>query len=180
MPSERDIRFASVTPADLPLLGQWLGNPQVREWWGEPDTALDKIRIMVEGRDTTRPFIFSCDGEPAGYIQRWSIGDEVAGGNGAEAPWLLDLPREAVGVDLFIGEPGQLGQGIGTAAMRAFLDRLFAEGVSTVIIDPDETNLRAVRAYKKAGFSAYDRHRHKTGVTLLMKITQDERTETIS
>ena len=125
-------------------------------------------------------FIFSCDGEPAGYIQRWSVGDEVAGGNAAEAPWLLDLPKEAVGVDLFIGEPGQLGQGIGTAAMRAFLDRLFAEGVSTVVIDPDETNLRAVRAYEKAGFAAYDRHRHKTGVTLLMKITQDERTETIS
>ena len=180
MPSERDIRFTPVTASDYPVLRRWLDNPHVREWWGEPDTALDKIRVMVDGRDTTRPFLFSCDGEPAGYIQCWTVGDEVAGGNAPDAPWLLDLPKDAIGVDLFIGEPGQLGQGIGTVAMRAFLARLFAEGVKTVIIDPDETNLRAVRAYKKAGFAAYDRHRHKTGVTLLMKVMQDDFTETVS
>ncbi len=180
MPSERHIRFAPVTPDDYSLLLGWLDNPQVREWWGEPKTALDKIRVMVEGRDTTRPFVFSCDGKPAGYIQCWSVGDEVAGGNAPEAPWLLDLPEDTVGVDLFIGEPAQLGRGIGTSVMRAFLARLFAEGVKTVIIDPDETNLRAVRAYEKAGFVAYDRHRHKTGVTLLMKTTRDDSTETSS
>lgn len=180
MPSEREIRFAPVTAADFPVLLRWLESPHVREWWDEPDIALDKIRIMVEGRDTTQPFIYSCDGQPVGYIQRWSVGDEVAGGNAPEAPWLLDLPENAVGVDMFIGEPGQLGQGVGTAVMCAFLARLFAEGVKTVIIDPDETNLRAVRSYEKAGFKAYDRHKHKTGVTLLMKITQDDSTETVS
>ena len=180
MPSERDIRFAPVTPADYPTLRRWLDNEHVLEWWDEPESALGKIREMVEGRDTTRPFVFSCDGEPAGYIQSWSVGDEVAGGNAPDAPWLLDLPKDAVGVDLFIGEAGQLGRGLGTATMRAFLSRLFAEGVTTVVIDPDEANFRAVRAYEKAGFIAYDRHRHESGVTLLMKITQDGSTETVS
>lgn len=180
MPSKRDIRFAPATPADFPILRRWLESPQVREWWGEPDTALGKIQEMVEGRDTTRPFVFSCDGEPAGFVQCWSVGDEIDGGNAPEAPWLLDLPKDAVGVDLFIGEPEQLGHGIGTATMRAFLSRLFAEDVTTVVIDPDETNLRAVRAYEKAGFVAYDRHRRESGVTLLMKITRADFTETVS
>ena len=61
--------FHPMSAADLPLMRRWLEMPHVREWWGEPETELDYIHDMIEGRDTTRPFIFSVDGEPMGYIQ---------------------------------------------------------------------------------------------------------------
>jgi hypothetical protein len=58
MPSKPDIRFAPVTAADYPMLRRWLESPHMREWWGEPNRELGYIRDKVEGRDTTRPFIF--------------------------------------------------------------------------------------------------------------------------
>ena len=33
---------------------------------------------------------------------------------------------------------------------------LFEEGAPRVVIDPDPKNLRAIRAYEKAGFRAFD------------------------
>lgn len=173
MPNKREIRFVPVTNGDFPLLRRWLDSPHIREWWGGTETELAKIRDKVEGRDATRPFIFLLDGVPTGYIQSWFVGDAVEGGDAEEAPWLLDLPSDAIGVDLFVGRPELLGKGIGTAVLRAFLAKLFAEGVRTIVIDPDETNGRAVRAYEKAGFIAYDRFRNDNGVTLLMRITPE-------
>lgn len=174
MPTDApEIAFAAMTPADYPMLRHWLENPPMNEWWGEPDREMAGIRAKVEGRDKTRPFIFFHEGEPAGYIQYWSVSDEVDGGHAAQAPWLLELPREAVGVDLSLGRPELLGKGIGTAVLRAFLARLFAEGHKTVSIDPDEANPRAIRAYEKVGFREHGRFPNGSGVTVLMTITPE-------
>ncbi|WP_421855804.1 GNAT family N-acetyltransferase [Oricola sp.] len=170
MPPDPDIRFMPVTAADLPVLRAWLESPHMREWWGDADTELGYISDMLEGRDTTRPFIFHVDGERLGYIQYWIIGDAIAAGFQDKEPWLADLPAEAIGVDLSIGDPARLSKGVGTAVLTAFLRRLAGEGFQTIIIDPDEANGRAVRAYEKAGFVAYDRHIDKDGVTLLMRL----------
>ncbi|WP_297975931.1 GNAT family N-acetyltransferase, partial [uncultured Amaricoccus sp.] len=67
MPPE--IGFRPVTPADYPLLLAWLRAPHVREWWGDPEEELALIRDMVEGRDTTRPYLIELAGRPVGYIQ---------------------------------------------------------------------------------------------------------------
>ena len=72
----------------------------------------------------------------------------------ADHPWLAELPADAVGVDLSIGDPAKLTQGIGSGALRAFAERLIRQGHRTIIIDPDPGNKRAVRAYEKAGFHA--------------------------
>lgn len=152
MPAEGDIGFRPVTPADYPLLARWLNEPEVREWWGEPEKELSDIREMVEGRDTTRPFVIELDGAPVGYIQYWFIGHHQNAAWVAEHRWLAQVPGEAVGVDLSLGEPGLLSRGIGSAALAAFVRRLRAEGFRDIIIDPDPTNARAVRAYSKAGF----------------------------
>jgi aminoglycoside 6'-N-acetyltransferase len=61
-------------------------------------------------------------------------------------------PEGARGLDQFIGEAAMLGRGHGTAFIRAFADRLLASGTPRVVIDPDPTNVRAIRAYEKAGF----------------------------
>ena len=120
--------FHPMSAGDLPLMRRWLQMPHVREWWGEPDTELGYIRDMIEGRDSTRPFIFSVDGEPIGYIQYWFIGDHQNATWIADHPWLAELPPDAVGVDLSIGDPGKLSQGIGSAALREFTERLVGKG----------------------------------------------------
>jgi RimJ/RimL family protein N-acetyltransferase len=166
--------FHHMTAADLPLMRRWLDMPHVQAWWGEPETELGYIRDMIEGQDTTRPFIFSVDGERVGYIQYWFIGDHQNASWISDYPWLAELPPEAVGVDLTIGDPAKLERGIGSTVLRAFAERLVGEGYRTIIIDPDPENKRAVRAYEKAGFQAIPRLLGRTGDTLIMQYALKE------
>ena len=162
-------QFHPMTAGDLPLMRRWLAMPHVAEWWGEPDAELDYIRDMIDGRDTTRPFIFSVDEEPVGYIQYWFVGHHQNATWIADHPWLAELPADAVGVDLSIGNPDKLAQGIGSGALRTFAEQLVQQGHRTVVIDPDPSNARAVRAYEKAGFRAIPQLLGRTGDTLIMQ-----------
>jgi aminoglycoside 6'-N-acetyltransferase len=146
------IEFIPVTQDHLPMLERWLHEPHWRQWWGDPDIELGFIRNMVEGRDRTRPYIFLINGKASGYIQVWSVGDHQSPSWIAEHPWLGDLPAHAVGIDLSIAEPHNLSRGLGPAVLNAFIARLRVEGHTSIIIDPDLTNSRAIRAYQKAGF----------------------------
>ena len=115
-----EISFLPVEPKHYPLLRKWLGEPHMQEWWGEPDEELGFIRDMVEGRDTTRPFLIALDGTPVGYVQYWFIGHHQNAEWIADHPWLAELPSDTVGVDLSIGDAGQLSQGIGSARVEGF------------------------------------------------------------
>ncbi len=153
----------------LPMMRAWLERPHVREWWGNPDTELASIIEMIEDRDSTRPFIFHVDGKPLGYIQCWFIGPHQTDAWTKDNPWLKELPSNAVGVDLTIGEADMVSQGIGSAVLRAFVRKLRGEGHGTIIIDPDPKNARAVRAYEKAGFTPIARLLGRTEGVLIMQ-----------
>jgi aminoglycoside 6'-N-acetyltransferase len=156
MPNERpEIGFVAVTKEHYGLLDGWLRAPHMQEWWGDPETELGYIRDMVEGRDTTRPYLITLGGDPIGYIQVWYIGHHQNETWIRDNPWLAELPAETVGVDLSIGVPELLSQGIGSAALSAFARGLYDDGHRTIIIDPDPDNKRAVRAYMKAGFRPF-------------------------
>ncbi|MGY6709945.1 MAG: GNAT family N-acetyltransferase [Rhizobiaceae bacterium] len=175
MPSEAPaISFRPVEGSDLDLLERWMETPHWREWWGDPAQELGYIRDMIEGRDTTRPFLFLVDGEPAGYIQYWFIGHHQNEEWVKDNPWLMELPSDAVGVDLSIGEAQNLSRGIGTAVLKDFIAMLQAQGLSNIVIDPDPANGRAVRAYEKAGFRPITELRGKTGSDVLLMRFADE------
>ncbi|WP_235911566.1 GNAT family N-acetyltransferase [Mesorhizobium xinjiangense] len=146
------ISFAPVTREHFDLIRLWLNRPHIRQWWGDPETELGYIREMVEGRDTTRPFLIKLNEEPVGYIQYWFVADNQAEDQVKQNPWLRQLPAQAVGVDLSLGEEHILSQAIGSTALRQFVATLLEMGHDTIIIDPDPNNRRAVRAYEKAGF----------------------------
>jgi RimJ/RimL family protein N-acetyltransferase len=164
------LSFVPVTLADLPLLARWMNQPHWREWWSdEVETELGYIRDMIEGRDSTRAFLFCLDGHPAGYIQDWRIADARVEPWLTEAPWLMALPDDAVGVDLSIGPPDLLSQGIGSRALAEFVAMLRAEGHDNIVIDPDISNHRAIRAYRKAGFREIAGLAGRTDDVLLMR-----------
>jgi aminoglycoside 6'-N-acetyltransferase len=163
------IGFAPVAPEHYALLRTWLERPHMREWWGDPETELGYIRDMVEGSDTTRPFIILSGDAPVGYIQYWFVGDHQNQHWLKDHPWLAELPSDTVGVDLSIGEAEKLSVGLGSAALAAFVGMLRAEGHKTIIIDPELSNARAVRAYEKAGFRPVSTLVGRTGDTLIMQ-----------
>ncbi|CAN5677537.1 GNAT family N-acetyltransferase [soil metagenome] len=167
MPGE--IAFRPLTDGDYPLLRGWLAEPHVREWWGEPEEELGFIRNMVEGRDTTRPFIIEVDGAPVGYMQYWFVSHHQNEQWIEDHPWLAQLPPDAVGVDLTIGDAARLSQGIGSAALAAFARMLLEDGHPNIVIDPDRDNARAVRAYAKAGFRPVPHLEGRTAGVLIMQ-----------
>lgn len=164
------ITFRSVSIDDLPMLHEWLQRPHWREWWGDPQEELAHIRDMVEGRDSTKPFIFRLDGKDKGYIQVWYIKDQQGTEFARDYPWLEELPADAVGVDLSIAAPEDLSKGLGTMVLQAFVRKLRQDGYQRIVIDPDPANLRAVRAYRKAGFQEIEALLGRTGDSLLMEL----------
>lgn len=171
------ITFRPVGPDDYEMLAGWMKRPHWREWWGEPEIELGYVRDMVEGRDDTcLPFIFSLDGAAAGYIQVWRVGPHQTPEWAGDNPWLMQLPADAVGVDLSLADGDRLGQGLGSAALKAFVAMLRAEGHRTIVIDPDPANARALRAYAKAGFTPMSEVTAGGGQALLMQHRLDSDT----
>jgi aminoglycoside 6'-N-acetyltransferase len=135
--------FQPMTAADLPLIKRWLAEPHVRQWWGDPDEQY----ALVSG-DLDEPamdqYIVWTDGAPLGYLQCYDL---TAWNSGFGAH-----PKGTRGIDLFIGEPGMIERGHGSALIRSFVDDRLKNGAPRMVTDPDPTNARAIRAYEKAGF----------------------------
>ena len=129
---------------DLPLLRRWIARPHVGEWWSEGDP--------FDADDLTDPrvarWIVETDGTPFAFMQDYAV-------HGWEGGHHFDfLPEGARGIDQFIGEPGVIGRGHGTAFIRARMEALLGGGVPAIGTDPHPDNARAVGVYAKLGFRA--------------------------
>lgn len=151
MTTPERLTFTPFTAADVPLLTRWLQAPHVRAFWddgergeaavaanyGRPDGEMTELLMRVGGR-------------PVGFLQTQEVGA------GHEfAPWAAPTGKSWA-LDLLIGEATLTGRGLGPALIRAFADHWQAQrpGLRRLVIDPDERNVRARRAYEKVGFVA--------------------------
>jgi aminoglycoside 6'-N-acetyltransferase len=155
-----------VTPDDLQMIAGWLAEPHVAKWWDDPDEQIAAIREHIDSI-SVEPLIIELDGRPIGYLQSYDPHLED------DHPY-QDQPFGTLGIDLSIGVPDLVGIGHGSAIVRQFVEELFAEGTPRVIIDPDPANLRAIRAYEKAGFKAFDTRTSVYGPALMMARDNEE------
>jgi aminoglycoside 6'-N-acetyltransferase Ib len=160
------VSFRPLTLTDLPRLYEWLQRPHVAQWWGPPaslDEVEQEFRPLIGDDSTTRPYIVLGDGTPIGYIQSY-----VAMGSGDG--WWPDEQEPGVrGIDQFLAHAEQLGRGLGSAMVRAFVRQLFADpAVTRIQTDPSPENGRAIRCYEKAGFHAVGEVDTPDGRALLM------------
>jgi len=127
------------------MLRRWLATPEVVRWWGDP---VREAALLEEdlGEAAMVMRIVSFDGRCFAYAQDYDVGK-----------WpqrhLQDLPPGSRAVDTFIGKPDMIGCGHGAAFMRLLARLLIQEGASRVVIDPAVDNVRARRAYSRAGFA---------------------------
>ena len=133
--------FRPIGKGDLALLARWRAAPHVVEWWGVADGPEE----LAE--DGVVKWIVEFDGRPFAFAQDY---DPHAWDNHHFAY----LPPGSRGIDQFIGEADMLGHGHGTAFVRQHVRCLFAAGAPAVGTDPPPGNVRARRAYEKAGFRA--------------------------
>jgi len=118
-------------------------NEHVKQWWNDGDDTLEKVALHygAEEPDVAR-FILAESievGERAiGYFQYYVVSKEI------------------IGIDQFIGEPDRINQGVGTAAIKLFLEMLItSHKPQQIIIDPNPENKRAIRCYENVGFVYY-------------------------
>ena len=147
------------------MLRQWLKTPHAREWWGNPD---EELALIYDGKDEHEPFIACVNGEPVAYIQSWWPSQHP------DLPWQHSMPPTTRGIDIMIGSPENLGKGLGSLIVKHFAAKLFMEGATRIVIDPDITNERAIAAYIKAGFTPYDVFETEDGTDLLMELIPED------
>lgn len=139
-----DLTLRAFTATDLPMMAGWLATPALRQWWGDP---VEQLALATE--DLDNPLMdqkITClDGMPFGYVQSYPC---AAWG----APQFADMPDNACAVDTCIGVSELLGKGHGAAMVRLYAQTLIVAGAPVVVTDPDPSNERAVRAYRRAGF----------------------------
>lgn len=146
--------------------------------------GFDKDRVTAEGfGDAIRgngpdhSFIIQIDGKDAGYIQCYVIDHH------AEYAWQMQVDPGAVGIDLFIGDQAARHRGHGALIITEFLEQIvFGKMHAAVaIIAPEPGNVRAIRAYEKAGFVwqktvpiVDEESPANTGDEYVMRLTREE------
>ena len=145
------LSFRSLRRADFPYLVQWLGQPHVAAWWREAGDAVAvaaKYGPLVDGAAPTHVFLIVVAAAPIGWIQWYRWADYPAYAR------LIGATASDAGLDVAIGEASMLGQGLGSRAIRQFMDEvIFADAtMHAVVSDPEVANLRSQRAFAKAGF----------------------------
>jgi aminoglycoside 6'-N-acetyltransferase len=138
--------FRRMTESDLPLLEQWLQLPDWRLWWGEPEEELASLAADLQ-EPGMRLWIVEHDDTPFAFLQDYRVHAW------ADHPYRDLLPDGACGIDQSIGIPDMLGRGHGSAFIAQHAERLLADGEPCIVTDPHPDNVRAIRAYEKAGFT---------------------------
>lgn len=142
-----NISFKPLSSDDFPKLLQWLNAPHVQKWWDKfvwtMEMVKDKYTGYIESEDINC-YIINLEEKPIGLIQIYKV-DKFP-----PAKHKAILPKNIWGVDMFIGEESLLGKGIGSAALKLFIEK-YAD-FEYLLIDPHKDNLPAIKTYQKCGF----------------------------
>ncbi len=156
------ISFRNLSEQDFPLLLKWLETPHVKTWWdNEVVWTLDKItqkyssyvnqyKIENGKKKSIFAFIIVLDEQSIGYIQYYDAYDFLC----VPANKAFDFQRSAA-IDFYLGEESILGQGLGSVALKQFVQNIVFQQFDTALVTPDIKNVSAIACYQKAGFMTF-------------------------
>lgn len=154
------------TLADVPLLEHWDTQPHVIAATGDDD-VLDWPAELARDPSWAWTLIGEEDGRPFGVVQ--IIDPRVE-----ETHYWGDVEPNLRAIDIWIGEPTDLGRGLGTDLMALALDDCFADAdVTAVLIDPLESNTRARAFYERMGFVAVGPQRFGTDDCMVYRLDRE-------
>lgn len=157
------ITFVPLAESHFPLLLKWLEGRHVKAWWDQNRTyTLDLVHEkyssyvkgykLVDGQQKPiQAFIIHNNRNPIGYIQIYNAYDFP------RSKPLSGLPENLGAFDIFIGEEEALGQGLGSASIKLFLEEYGFPNYRYIFADPECKNDVAVNTYEKAGFVIWKR-----------------------
>ena len=151
MPYAPNISLRPATIEDLSLLKHWDTQPHVvvsgvdGDWNWEYELKRSpawRVQLIAE-----------VDRRPVGIVQIIDPAEE-------ETHYWGSVPNNLRAIDIWIGEPNDLGRGYGTVMMRLVIERCFKnKAVTAILIDPLESNTDAIRFYERIGFRFLEKRR---------------------
>jgi RimJ/RimL family protein N-acetyltransferase len=175
--------FKPLQESHFPLLLKWLETPYVKAWWDKeiqwtPQLLEEKYGTYVQGynldqgvKKPLQAYVIYTDTRPIGYIQLYNPRDYL------QEELLEDLSPSLAGLDFFIGEEDYLGRGLGLLILQQFLQEYVDPYYDACFVDPDKANIRAIRAYEKAGFKTVKTIQEGGIVWMIRKKNHDHRTQ---
>lgn len=148
------ITFKAFSKTHFPLMLKWLNKPHIKQFWDQEITYTEiligkKYTDYVNGykiedgeKKNIHCYIIYIEKEAIGYIQLYNAYDFI------NYPSLINMPKSLATIDFFIGNENYLGKGIG----KDVLEQFNFHGYKNVLVDPDATNIPAIKTYERAGF----------------------------
>lgn len=142
------LRHATID--DLELLRKWDEQPHVIE--SDPNDDWGWETELTRDMPWREQLIAEADGRPLAFVQ---IIDPLLEDSHY---WGADVAPNLRAIDIWIGDANDLGKGYGSQIMRLAIARCFAEpSVTSILIDPLASNVRAHRFYERFGFEFVER-----------------------
>lgn len=141
------VKFRHAYVGDIDLLRQWDDDDAVGYSGGEDDNYDWEYELprTVSWREF---LIAEVDEQPIGMVVLIDAAEEES------HYWGDDVPPSAWAIDIWIGEERHRSKGFGTQMMQQAIERCFnAHQASLVLIDPLQSNTRAISFYKRIGFT---------------------------
>ncbi|ASN06407.1 GNAT family N-acetyltransferase [Virgibacillus necropolis] len=144
------IRVRHLQSDDKQLLVKWLSTPSVLEYYEGRDNPFDLEKVNKDFYSLDNgvsKFLVLYEGINIGYIQYYQVNDKTSSIN--------DYSEDETnfGIDQFIGETEYWNKGIGTLLVSSMVEYLVEQKqAERVVMDPQVTNVRALKCYEKCGF----------------------------
>lgn len=174
------INFKHLEETDFPLLLKWLSAPHVKKWWDHNiNWTIDLIKEKYSnytkgyklinsgdfvGRKAIYPFIILMNNQSIGYVQYYSAYDFDS-----NISKLNKLPESLAQLDIFIGEEKWVGKKIGSTILKLFLKFHIFLNFENCLVEADATNLQAIKAFEKSGFTIIQGSSEVRQVTMIAK-----------
>ena len=156
------IHFEPLQKKHLRLLHLWLNDLQVKPWYDPfQEASLENIQkkylSYTQGykqfNGTNRPIqaVVSYQNKtPFGYIQLYNAFDFPR--EGYDLHDYIDYAQQLGAIDFFIGNPNFRSKGYGSLLLEQFIYEIAFKKFNRIIVDPEVTNIRAIKCYEKVGF----------------------------
>lgn len=148
------LSWRPLASADLPLLCEWLREPQVARWWNHDATEAGVNRDFgpsVRGEEPGEDLVVLLGGRPVGLLQRSVIADYPE--DLTEFSTLVNVPDGAVELDYLIADPALRGHGLGARMIAQAVEDTWKASptVPAVLVAVVAANTASWRALEKAG-----------------------------
>ncbi|WP_341749327.1 MULTISPECIES: GNAT family N-acetyltransferase [unclassified Candidatus Tisiphia] len=156
--NDAKISFCLAQSRDGKLIKSWFDKPHVKHYWDNSSDLLENLQNYLQGtKDIFDYWLGFYDMQPYALIMTSDANDSTPE---HLLPWVK--PKEITWtIDFMIGQENFLGLGLSSMTLARFINT--TKQVSTWIIDPSESNHKAISAYKKAGFKIVDSFAPSTG-----------------